>query len=124
MNPATSDSFDAPLDFVVVGAGLSGLCAARDLVRAGRNCVVLEARDRVGGRTLTQSVDGEMVDLGGQWIGPTQNRLAALARELGVTTFPQHHAGRKLLSWAGKLSTYSGTLPRLSPLAQWELFWA
>jgi monoamine oxidase len=123
MNPATSDSFDAPLDFVVVGAGLSGLCAARDLVRAGRSCVVLEARDRVGGRTLTESVDGERVDLGGQWIGPTQDRLAALASELGVTTFPQHHTGRKLLSWAGKLSTYNGALPWLSPLAQWELFW-
>jgi monoamine oxidase len=113
----------ASLDVVVVGAGLAGLCAARDLVRGGTTCVVLEARDRVGGRTLSQSLAGETVDLGGQWIGPTQERLAALAAELGVVRFPQYHSGRKILSWAGKLSTYTGDLPRLSTWAQWELFW-
>ncbi len=110
-------------DVVVVGAGLAGLCAARELVRRGATCVVLEARDRVGGRTLSQPLAGETIDLGGQWIGPTQNRLAALAKELGIATFPQYHSGRKLLSWGGKLSSYTSDLPRLSLLAQAELLW-
>jgi monoamine oxidase len=109
------------VDVVVVGAGLAGLCAARDLVRSGATCVVLEARDRVGGRTLSQPLAGETIDLGGQWIGPTQNRLAALAGELGVGTFPQYHTGRKLLSWGGKLTSYAGDLPNLGVLAQLEL---
>jgi monoamine oxidase len=109
------------VDVVVVGAGLAGLCAARELVRRGKTCVVVEARDRVGGRTLSQPLGHDTIDLGGQWIGPTQDRLAALASELGVATFPQYHTGRKLLSWGGKLAGYAGDLPRLSVLAQLEL---
>jgi monoamine oxidase len=70
------------VDVVVIGAGLAGLVAARDLQRAGRSVVVLEARDRVGGRTLNQELGGgKVVEAGGQWIGPTQDRLAALADE-------------------------------------------
>ncbi len=88
---------------------------------AGKSCVVLEARDRVGGRTLSQSLSGEVIDLGGQWIGPTQNRLAALARELNVATFPQYHTGRKLLSWNGNLTSYEADLPKFSLLTQLEL---
>ncbi|MGD9720508.1 MAG: flavin monoamine oxidase family protein [Pirellulales bacterium] len=118
--PASANP-DQVLDVIVVGAGLAGLCAARDLVRAGKSCVVLEARNRVGGRTQSELLAGEMIDVGGQWIGPKQHRLAALARELGVATFPQFHDGRKLLSWNGKLSGYDGDLPRFSILAQLEL---
>ena len=63
------------LDVVIVGAGLAGLCAAKKLVECGhRDILVLEARDRVGGRTLTTTVEGQVVDLGGQWIGPGQRR--------------------------------------------------
>ena len=69
-----------------------------------------------GRRTLSQPLAGETIDLGGQWIGPTQNRLAALAKELGVATFPQFHSGRKLLSWGGTLTSYTSDLPRLSLL--------
>ncbi len=119
--PHDSDGSSEPLDVVIIGGGLAGLCAARSLVERGAECVVLEARDRVGGRTLSQELAGAMVDLGGQWIGPTQKRLAALAAELGVATFPQYHSGTKLLSWNDKLSTYRGDLPSLSVLAQLEL---
>ncbi|MDW5598625.1 FAD-dependent oxidoreductase [Conexibacter stalactiti] len=70
-------------DVAVVGAGLAGLVAARDLVRAGLGVIVLEARDRVGGRTLNEPVGADpeqVVELGGQWFGPTQHRVSALAR--------------------------------------------
>jgi monoamine oxidase len=112
-----------PVDVLVIGAGLAGLCAARYLARRNVACTVIEARDRVGGRTCSQRIGNDAIDLGGQWIGPTQNRLKALADELGVATFPQYHEGRKLLSWGGKIQSYSGDLPNLSPLAQLELLW-
>jgi monoamine oxidase len=84
-------------DVAVVGAGFAGLTAARELVRAGRSVVVLEARDRVGGRVLNASIGGgEIVEVGGQWIGPTQDRIAALARELGVATFKTYNSGDNL----------------------------
>ena len=85
------------LDVVVVGAGLSGLAAARSLSGRGLHVAVLEARDRVGGRTLSRRIGGDVLDLGGQWIGPTQDRVKALAGELGIETFPQHGKGTKLL---------------------------
>lgn len=101
---------------VVIGAGLSGLTAARRLVEAGRQVTVVEARGRVGGRTLSQDLAGARFDLGGQWIGPGQRRLAALARELGVATFPTWHQGRKVLDLQGQISTYQGDIPSISPL--------
>ena len=81
-------------DVVIVGAGLAGLSAARSLTEAGVDVVVVEARDRVGGRTLNHDLGGgKVVEVGGQWIGPTQDRIAALAAELGVETFPTYTAG-------------------------------
>jgi monoamine oxidase len=108
-------------DVLIVGAGVAGLIAARELVKRNRSCLLLEARDRVGGRTFTQKLGKDWVDVGGQWIGPTQDRLAALARELDVPIFPQHHEGKKVLSWGGKLSTFKGSLPWLSLATQLEL---
>ena len=79
---------DLRADVVIVGAGLSGLMAARTLLAAGVEPLVLDARDRVGGRTWTRPAsDGTLLDLGGQWIGPTQRRILALVEELGVHTF-------------------------------------
>lgn len=78
---------------VVVGAGFAGLTAARAIQDAGRSVIVLEARDRVGGRTCTEVHAGTWIDLGGQWIGPGQDRIAALVDELGFTTYPQSEAG-------------------------------
>jgi Flavin containing amine oxidoreductase len=81
-------------DVVVVGAGFSGLSAARQIARAGRSVLVLEARDRVGGRVVNKSLGhGEIVEAGGQYIGPTQDRMAALAREYRVETYPTYDEG-------------------------------
>jgi monoamine oxidase len=90
-------------DVVVVGAGFAGLTAARRLQQEGRKVVVLEARDRVGGRILNHTFDdGTIVELGGQWVGPTQDRVLALADELGVATFPSYERGDNLLAVNGE----------------------
>ncbi len=102
---------------VVVGAGIAGLSAARGLSAAGRSVLVVEARDRVGGRTLNMPIgDGQVSEIGGQWVGPGQDRVLALIEELGLETFPTYHEGRNLLQLSGKRSRYKGTIPRLSPL--------
>ncbi len=104
-------------DVLVVGAGLAGLTAARDLVAAGRSVLVLEARDRVGGRIVNEDIgDGKIVEMGGQWAGPTQDRLLALAADLDVATFPTYDTGKNVLHFNGKRGTYSGAIPRISPL--------
>ena len=102
----------------MIGAGLAGLSAARNLVAAGRSVAVLEARDRVGGRTLNEPIgDGKVVEVGGQWVGPTQKRALALISELGLETFPTYGEGRNLFERRGRLRSYTGTIPRVSPLA-------
>jgi monoamine oxidase len=113
----------ASADVAVVGAGLSGLRAARELADAGREVVVLEARDRVGGRLFNATLgDGVTVDLGGQWVGSDHVRVQQLAAELGVEIFPQHGAGRNLLDLDGKRRRYRGTIPRVDPRGLWDLF--
>ena len=82
------------LDAIVIGAGLSGLVCARRLVQRGANVLVLEARDRVGGRLLSGELAGTIIDLGGQWITPGQRRVEALAAELGIATLVHERAGR------------------------------
>jgi monoamine oxidase len=103
-------------DVAVVGAGLAGLTAARRLSAAGASVTVLEARDRVGGRTLNEPLgDGQVVEVGGQWIGPTQDRLAALAAEVGVDTYPSFHTGDNLVEFEGSRRRYRGDIPRIGP---------
>jgi monoamine oxidase len=103
------------VDVAVVGAGLAGLVAAREVRRAGRSVAVLEARDRVGGRLLNADIgDGKVVEVGGQWVGPTQTRVLALARELGIDTFPTHAEGENLVEWRSRLIRYRGAMPRIN----------
>lgn len=109
-------------DVVVVGAGLAGLAAARTLKAHGREVVVLEARDRVGGRTLNEPIgDGKVVEIGAQWVGPTQDRVLALIGELGLETFPTYAAGENLFERAGRLGRYSGTIPHVNPVGLAEV---
>ena len=108
---------DLQADVVIVGAGLSGLMAARTLLAAGVEPLVLEARDRVGGRTWTRPAsDGTLLDLGGQWIGPTQRRVLALAEELGVHTFKTWNTGKNIEYRVGERVTYSGAIPTYDPV--------
>jgi len=119
---ATSQSVPERVNVVVIGAGLAGLTAARALTRAGKSVVVLEARDRVGGRTLAQSTQhGEVLDVGGQWIGPGQDRIRALVDEFALSTYSQPHAGTKFLKIRGNLRTYSGAIPAMPLIAKLDL---
>ena len=94
------------MDVIVVGAGLSGLAAARGLTRAGAGVVVLEARTRVGGRTEDELLaDGTPLELGGQWIGDGHSRMHELVDELGLATFRTYNdEGELLLDLQGKRS--------------------
>lgn len=105
-------------DVAVIGAGFAGLEAARRIAGAGRGVLVLEARDRVGGRTTTQVRGGRLaLDLGGQWIGPGQHRVGRLVTDLGIPTFPTYDDGDHLLDEDGRLARYRGTIPRLPGLS-------
>ena len=98
----------ASADVVVVGGGLSGLTAARDLIAAGRSVIVLEARDRAGGRVYGMPLgDGTTSEGGAEFIGSTQTRIAALAKDMGVDTFPTYNTGKNVYYRNGKRSLYA-----------------
>jgi monoamine oxidase len=97
------------VDVVVVGVGLAGLLAARELLAANVSVLVLEARDRVSGRLLNHTLaNGTVVEVGGQWVGPTQDRVLALAEELGVGLFPTYTEGEYFLAIDGAVKRYVG----------------
>lgn len=104
-------------DVVVIGAGLAGLMAARELAKAGKKVLVLEARDRVGGRTLNHAVTatgaqpGTIVEIGGQWVGPTQDVVLQLIDELGLATFKTYNDGNFLDYRNGQSLPYGQIFP-------------
>jgi monoamine oxidase len=111
---------------LVIGAGLSGLAAARTLETSGVEVIVLEGRGRVGGRTEGgHTADGTPVELGGQWVGPTQTRMYALIEELGLATFPTYNRGEHVIQLGGthsQLASKRGAVPRLNPFVLADLF--
>jgi monoamine oxidase len=105
-------------DVCIIGAGYAGLTAARRLQQHAQSVVVLEARDRVGGRIWTyQLTDGTPIDRGGAWLAPKHDAIFGLAREVGVTTYKTWVEGAHLLVGGGRTRRYTGLIPKISPLA-------
>lgn len=108
----------------IVGAGFAGLSAALELTARGVDCVVLEARDRVGGRVLNHEIaGGKVVEVGGQWVGPTQYALLDMASRMSVETFSTHVEGESVIEYRGDVSRYSGTIPRINPAVLVQIEW-
>lgn len=112
-------------DVVVVGAGLAGLTAARQLHKAGKSVIVLEARDRVGGRCFSRSIGRgatDVANMGATFVGPTQLKIQALMAELGITKFPTNSTGKLVWYEKGKRTPYTGIIPPASdPVAVVQL---
>ena len=108
----TRGSLPRRVDVVVVGAGLSGLVAARNLRRRGASVLVVEARNRVGGRLLNEEVgEGSVIEAGGAFVGPTQDHVLALAEDLRVPTFKSYATGDNIYVKDGQAIPYTGTIP-------------
>uniref|UniRef100_A0A3B5AEN7 Amine oxidase n=1 Tax=Stegastes partitus TaxID=144197 RepID=A0A3B5AEN7_9TELE len=111
-------------DVIIVGAGLSGLSAAHLLRKrdAKLRILILEGKDRVGGRTMTRELPAaggvDRWDLGGQWVGSTQTHILELIKELGLEVYPQFRTGKKVHHMGGptsKVRTFRSSIPTLSP---------
>ncbi|YAL83416.1 flavin monoamine oxidase family protein [Dermacoccaceae bacterium W4C1] len=109
------------VDVVIVGAGFSGLTAAEILAGQGRSVLVVDGRDRVGGRSYSGEVAGVQVDLGATWVADRHTAVHALMDKVGCTTTPQFDDGNNVLWMAGQRQTYLGALPNGGPVDQEDL---
>lgn len=97
------------VDVVIIGAGPAGTSAAYHLKKAGASVCILEARDRIGGRTRSDVMDGAWFEIGGQWVSPDQTELLAILDELGLHTYPRYREGDSIyLDHAGNTHRYQG----------------
>lgn len=102
------------LDVIIIGGGFSGLAAARILHQQGKKFLLIEARDRLGGRTHTRRLDdGSYVDIGGQWIGPTQDRMYSLCKEYNVKWYETYNQGKNIIDLNQVIKTYTGLIPKM-----------
>jgi putrescine oxidase len=109
-------------DVVIVGAGAAGLTAANELKKAGLSVVVLEARDRVGGRLWTDVVDGAMLEIGGQWVSPDQEALKETIAELGLETYSRYRDGESVyVGRDGELKRFTGEIFPVAPGTEREI---
>ena len=112
------------VDVLVIGGGISGLCAAKLLhENYGLEVLVIEARDRVGGRTQTlEDPRIKYTDLGGAYVGPTQDRILRVAKELGVQTYKVYTEGKEVEQFNGRRSTFSGDFSTWNPVAMLDYY--
>lgn len=109
-------------DVVVIGAGLSGLHAAQLLCDAGLDVYVVEARERVGGRLLSQKLDcGATIDLGGQWVGPMHKRVLDAVKKHNLSLFQTYVDGDSLFLIDGQRQRNAGIFPQLDEQVQQEI---
>ncbi|WP_129360226.1 flavin monoamine oxidase family protein [Rothia uropygioeca] len=121
-NPQQSEWSVRESDVVVIGAGPSGLAAATELRKAGKSVTVLEARERVGGRTWSQVIDGAFLEIGGQWISPDQTVLTELVDDLGLKTFSRYREGENIYrSPKGTVTRYAGEMFPVSAETEREM---
>ena len=105
-------------DVIVIGAGFAGITAAAELKKSGRTVALLEARDRLGGRSLSHPIgDGKIVELGCEFHGQPNAVSAKTAAALGIGSEKVYDTGYKLIESGSKLTRWKGSIPRVSPLA-------
>lgn len=113
---------DLTRDVVIVGAGAAGLTAANELKKAGLSVVVLESRDRVGGRLWTDVVDGAMLEIGGQWVSPDQEALIETIADLGLETYSRYRDGESVyIGRDGALTRFTGEIFPVAPETEAEI---
>ena len=112
------------LDTIIIGGGFSGIAAARILHKKNKSFIVLEARERLGGRVYTKRFEnGQYLDFGGQWIGPTQDRMYALCKEYGVDYYETYNEGYNILDFDQKVKKYRGLIPKIDIISLLNLDW-
>ena len=109
-------------DAIVVGAGFAGLKAAQELANAGLSVIVLEAKDRVGGRTKRSEIAGRARDFGGQWVGAGHTVLFAEAARFGIAPYKQYESGKTVMQLLGKVVQFTGVVPKMPVLSLLELY--